>query len=120
MNMRDTAIDARFEDMLVDMDMNLFNLQVKTTRLVMAILSDKAESSADINVSISHSRNEEHQVVRCSRIYIDPEDELIKIEGIRREDPLPWDDIDISAQYRIAQHLYTSHLSGSLKRALTC
>ncbi len=120
MNMRDAAIDARFEEMLVDMDMNLFNLQVKTTRLVMAILSEKTEYSADINVSISHGRDEEHHVIRCSRIYIDADDELIRIDGIRRESSLAWDDLDISAQYRIAQHLYTSHLSGTLRRALTC
>ncbi|MBP7738085.1 MAG: hypothetical protein KA369_19065 [Spirochaetes bacterium] len=120
MNMRDTTVDARLGDMLVEMDMNLFSLQVKTTRLVMAILSEKAECSADISVSISHARDDEHHVVRCSRIYIDPEDELIKIEGIRRESPLAWDDLEVSAQYRIAQHLYTEHLSGTLKRVLTC
>ncbi len=106
--------------MLVDMDMNLFNLQVKVTRLVMAILSEKNEYSADINLSISHSPDDDHRVIRCARIFLDPEDEHIKIDGNESDDPLAWDDLDIAAQYRIAQQLYTRRLSNSLYRSLSC
>ncbi len=117
--MNGDVIDKRFDDMLVDVDMNLFSLQVKVTRLVMAVLSDYAGCSAGLGLSISHSLDEEPHIIHCSRVYIDPEDDLIKIAETRGEDPIAWDDIDIAAQYRIAQHLYTRHLSNSLYRSLS-
>ncbi len=106
--------------MLVDADLNLFSLQVKVTRLVMAILSEKSGGLADINLHMAHSPDEEPRIIRCSRVYIDPEDELIKIAEAGGEEPIGWDDIDITSQYRIAQHLYTRHLSRSLYRTLSC
>ncbi|HOT45272.1 MAG TPA: hypothetical protein PLM53_09995 [Spirochaetota bacterium] len=104
--------------MLVDVDTNLFSLQVKVTRLVMAVLSDYDGRSADLGLSISRSPDEDPHIVRCSRVYIDPEDDLIKITE-SGGDEIGWDDIDIAAQYRIAQHLYTHHLAGSLYRSLS-
>ncbi len=104
--------------MLVDVDMNLFSLQVKVTRLVMAVLSDYAGFSADLGLSISRSPDEEPHIIRCARVYIDPQDDLIKITESGGDD-IGWDDIDIAAQYRIAQHLYTRHLSSSIYRSLS-
>jgi hypothetical protein len=118
--MNNTVIDTRFDDLLVDADLNLFSLHVKVTRLVMAILSDYAGCSAELVLSISHPADEELRIIRCSRVYIDPEDDLIKIVETGGEDPVGWDDIDIAAQYRIAQHLYTRHLSTALYRSLSC
>ncbi len=112
------AAEGSFDDMLVDVDVNLFSLQVKVTRLVMAVLSDYDGCSADLGLSISRSPDEAPHVIRCSRVYIDPEDDLIKITESGGED-IGWDDIDIAAQYRIAQHLYARHLAGSLYRTLS-
>lgn len=113
------APEKRLEDMLVDIDLNLFNLKVKVTRLAIALLSDKDGSAADMNLDIAHAAGDNHRVIRCARIAIDQDDELIKIAEEGSGEVFFWDDLDFGAQYRIVQHLYTTQLSRSISRSFS-
>jgi hypothetical protein len=107
-----------FDEMMTDIDLNLFSLQARVTRFVIALLVEKAGSTADIELSISHATDDEPCAFRCARIFIDPEDELIKITAAEGR-ALSWDDLNIAAQYLIAHYLYTRRLSDSLYRSLS-
>ena len=117
--MKEKFSKERLSEMLKDMDVSLFNLQLKMAGLVTALLSGSDSEASEIDLPIPVMMNGEMHVIRCARIYIDPADETIKIKAADREEPLAWDDIDISAQYQFAQQLYTRHLSDSLYRALS-
>lgn len=113
------APEKRLDDMLVDIDLNLFNLKVKVTRLAIALISEMDGSAADVNLDIAHGAGDNHRVIRCARIVIDQEDELIKIAEEGSGETVFWDDLDFGAQYRIVQHLYTSQRSWSIRRTLS-
>jgi hypothetical protein len=106
-------------DMIIDIDTNMYGLQVKVARFVTALLSDEPEHAADINLSISRGIDDEFHVFRCVKIYIDPEDEIIRIATAGGAGPLAWESFDVAAQYMVAQHLYGRRISNNLYRTLS-
>lgn len=107
-----------FDEMMTDIDVHLFSLQARLTRFVAGLLAEKPGGAADIELSISHASDDEPRALQCARVFIDHDDELIKITDAGGE-TLMWDDLNIAAQYLIAHYLYTRRLSDSLYRSLS-
>jgi hypothetical protein len=106
-------------DMLIDIDTAMYGLQVKVARFVTALLSESPEQAAGISLSISRGIDDEFRVFRCVKIYIDREDEAIRISTPDCAGPLAWESIDVSAQYLVAQHLYGKRYASALYRSLS-
>ncbi|MBN2158879.1 MAG: hypothetical protein JW807_05750 [Spirochaetes bacterium] len=107
-----------FDEMMTDIDLQLFGLQAGLARFVAALLAEKAGNAADIQLSISHAADDEPGAIQCARVFVDPDDELIKITDAAGA-TVEWDGLNIAAQYLIAHYLYTRRLSDSLYRSLS-
>jgi hypothetical protein len=106
-----------FNDMIVDIDMNLFNIQMKLARFVAALL-DETGGVSEIDSVISLQAGEGYRTARCTRISLDAETETICLISSDGREKIAWDDTDIAARYLIAQDLYTRRLSDGLYRGL--
>ena len=117
--MPDKSPHERFNDMLVDIDVSLFDLQRKLALFIGELLDDLKAVRAEVDLAISHQDGDECRLLHCSNIYYDAESEVFMLIVTGRDEPLPWDEISIAAQYLIVQQLFIRHAADSRYDNLT-
>lgn len=104
----------RFNEMLVDIDVSMFDLQARLARFIGELLDEMRAVRAEIHLPIAHQQDDECSILHCSEIYYDAESEVFMLIVTGRDLPLPWDEISIAAQYLIVQQLFVRHVADTL------
>ncbi len=104
--------------MLVDVDTALFGLRMKLAALVATLLADVPGRAHDVDADFARWTDEGCRACRCLGIVID-DGGAIMLSVAGEEAPLDWEDLDVAAQYRVAQGLHARRYAGDLYRSLS-
>lgn len=105
-------------DMMLDVDTALFSLRMKLAAFVSALLSDLPGSIHDLDADFARLTDDGCRSCRCLSIRIDAGG-AIMLSVAGEEAPLDWEDLDVAAQYRVAQGLHARRFSDALYRTLS-
>lgn len=106
------------DGMLVDVDTALFGLRMKLAALVATLLADVPGRTHDVDADFARWSDDGCRPCRCLGIAMD-DGGAIMLSVAGEEAPLDWEDLDVAAQYRVAQGLHARRYAGGLYRSLS-
>lgn len=100
--------------MITDIDMSVFAIRSRLASFTAALLNGMTDRAGTIDLSIVHGESDEARVVRCGSVYLDPALGLIMVAAAGGKEDLPWDELTLASQHRIALDLSVRYLSAEM------
>jgi hypothetical protein len=102
--------NQRFNDEIIDIGSRIFDLHILLSKFVIDLFSEMKCSSMQVDFLFPFFRQGKSCACEAKRVYLDHEDDLLKIE-LNDSDIVPWSDVDISIQEECANQIFTSYQS---------
>lgn len=110
----------RFDVKAVNIGQKTFELGIMMSGFVLEILGTFTDMRAELNVQIPYNDYEKGYLgVNIASVYIDMETELINLQCENMENPLLWDDLDLSAKEIILNELHHCYKAEILYKNLS-
>ena len=110
---------TKFDNMMVIIGEQLYNLQLMLGDFSSQIIEEFKGKSLEVELKLPFNVDNDLFVFHCNRIYFDPDDDLIKISVIEKEEDLALGELDLASQEIIANFLLFTYSSNLIYERLS-
>ncbi len=108
----------KYDERMVSLGEEVFNLQMKLGSFVYELLGEFDKKECEISCPISFLDGMEYSILHAERIFIDPEEGIVKIAIHHMNRNPSWGELDISTQYFLSNELLARYASGNIMQSL--
>jgi len=103
--------DNKFNEQIIDIGSRLFDLQIVIAAFVVDLFREMDRDEIEIDIFFPVFNGEKYETINGILLFYDPENDIVKVKALGRDEPLLWNDIGIAAQEEVANELHFKYTS---------
>ncbi len=101
----------RFDDMIVEIDTRLFEIQIMLSHFAMELLEESPDCTIEGDFSLPLQGDSGIDVFRVVKVAIEKNEDAALIISGGSGEKMTWNDLDVAAQYLLANSLHRIYVS---------